>query len=137
MLFEIAKSLRALTRSPITTALNEAHRMAQHHLNAGGVAVAPGGADGGEDWLLPADIDLTAMDAAVAGKLVGAGGAGQGRPSALHIDNDGKVLVPADYVRRLGDGDFRRGQRWLEQVINDIRRQRVLMAARRAVAAQR
>jgi hypothetical protein len=45
--------------------------------------------------------------------------------------------VPGDYVRRLGDGDFERGKRLLDQVINDIRRRLVSMAARWAVAAQR
>jgi|HubBroStandDraft_6_1064221.scaffolds.fasta_scaffold1383028_1 hypothetical protein len=70
MLFEIAESLRALTRSPLTAAVNEAHRMAQHHLNAGG-AVASGGAGGGDNWMLQADIDLAAINAAIAAKLGG------------------------------------------------------------------
>ena len=36
MLFEIARSLRSLTRSPLQTALNEARKMARRHLEAGG-----------------------------------------------------------------------------------------------------
>jgi hypothetical protein len=35
------------------------------------------------------------------------------------------VLVPSDYIRRLGDGDYGRGKHWLDQLVNDMRRQRV------------
>jgi hypothetical protein len=39
MLFNLAQTLRSLTTSPISTAVNEAHRMAQRRLEAGGAAV--------------------------------------------------------------------------------------------------
>ena len=75
------------------------------------------------------------MDAAVSGKAERWRWAAGGRRCT--VDKNGRVLVPGDYVRRLGDGDFKRGKRLLDQVINDIRRRLVSMAARRAVAAQR
>ena len=132
MISELARSFRSLTASPITAALNQAHQMARRHLETGGAAVASGGQGAGRDFEIPHDIDLAAMDVAIQAKLRGGGGdgAGRARPSALHIKN-GRVLVPGDYLRRLGDGDYERGKRWLDQVINDVRRQRVLMAARR------
>jgi len=45
--------------------------------------------------------------------------------------------VRREQIERLGDSDFERGRRVLDQVIDDIRRLRVLTAARRAVAALR
>jgi hypothetical protein len=137
MIRELAKSFRAFTASPITAALNQAHQMARRHLETGGAAVASGGQGAGHEFELPHDIDLAAMDTAIQAKLRGGDGAGRARPSALHIDKNWRVLVPGDYVQRLGDGDFERGKRWLDQVINDVRRQRVLLTARRAVATRR
>jgi hypothetical protein len=43
MLFNRAQTLRALTTSPASTAINQAHRMAQRRLEAGGPAVAARG----------------------------------------------------------------------------------------------
>jgi len=33
---------------------------------------------------------------------------------------DGRIIVPTDYVQRLGDGDYDRGKRFLERVLADI-----------------
>jgi hypothetical protein len=41
MLFDLSHTLRSLTTSPITTAVNEARRMARRRLEAGGAATAP------------------------------------------------------------------------------------------------
>jgi hypothetical protein len=40
MLFDLSHTLRSLTASPITTAVNEARRMARRRLEAGGAATA-------------------------------------------------------------------------------------------------
>jgi hypothetical protein len=137
MIRELARSFGAFTASPITAALNQARQMARRHLEHGGAAVAPDEPDGHNDFVLPPDIDLAAMDAAIQAKLHGGDGAGLGsRRSALHIDKTGRVVVPDDYVRRLGGGDYERGKRLIDQFVNDIRRLRVLMATRRAAAAR-
>ena len=60
MLFNLAQTLRSLTTSPISTAVNEAHRMAQRRLEAGGAAVpARGRVDDGAGKR-PARISITA-----------------------------------------------------------------------------
>ena len=40
MFFNLAQTLRSLTMSPISTAVDQAHRMAQRRLEAGGPAVS-------------------------------------------------------------------------------------------------
>jgi hypothetical protein len=43
VLFNLGQTLRSLTTSPISTAVDQAHRMAQRRLEAGGAAVAARG----------------------------------------------------------------------------------------------
>jgi len=43
MLFNLAQTLRSLTTSPVSTAVNQAHRMARGRLEAGGPAVSARG----------------------------------------------------------------------------------------------
>jgi hypothetical protein len=43
MLFNLAQTLRSLTTSPISTAVDQAHRMAQRRLEAGGPALSARG----------------------------------------------------------------------------------------------
>jgi hypothetical protein len=64
MLFEMAKALRSLIRSPIASALHEARRMArpQFHFEEGGVVPThsrPGHQHGENDFVLPPDIDAS------------------------------------------------------------------------------
>src|SRR3977135_2108489 len=40
MLFNLAQTLRSLTTSPVSTAVDQAHRMARGRLEAGGAAVS-------------------------------------------------------------------------------------------------
>ncbi len=40
MLFNLAQTLRSLTTSPVSTAVDQAHRMARGRLEAGGPAVS-------------------------------------------------------------------------------------------------
>jgi hypothetical protein len=137
---ELAKSLGSLTASPINAALNEAHRMARRHLEDGGAAVGSGGRDGGHDFPLPLDVDPKAVAVAIEAKLGGAGSqsrAGDASRSLLESDTDGRLVIPGEHVQRLGEGDFDRGKRFLDRVVNEIRRQRVLMAARQAASMAR
>jgi hypothetical protein len=53
----------------------------------------------------------------------------------LGIDGDGRLVVPAHYVRRLGDRSIDRGKGALERIIADIRGRRVLLLARQASGA--
>lgn len=58
-MFNLAPTLRALTSgSPITTALNEARRMARRHLDTGGAAVSAQNRPGSAGFVVPADIAL-------------------------------------------------------------------------------
>jgi hypothetical protein len=137
----LAKSLGSLTGSPIDTALSQAHRMARRHLEAGGAAVGSGGRDGGHDFPVPLDVDPAAVAAEIKAKLRGGldrrTGHSEHALDILGTDADGRIAVRREQIERLGEGDFERGRRVLDRVINDIRRLRVLMAARRAVAVRR
>ena len=64
MLFDLARSLRSLTQlSPITTAVNEARRMARHHFEHGGAAASGRNGDqtSQRDFPLPSDIDVVEL----------------------------------------------------------------------------
>src|SRR2546430_16901941 len=70
MFFDLAKSLRSLTRSPIHSVIHEAHRFARHHLESGGnVRPDCGGSD--QDFVLPADVSASALASAIEGRLGG------------------------------------------------------------------
>src|SRR6185437_8602502 len=74
MLFEMARALRSLTRSPITSALHEARRMARPHFHfeEGGVVPHEGRVEdrhNEEHFLLPADVDAMAVALAINEKL--------------------------------------------------------------------
>jgi len=56
MLFGLAQSLRSLTRSPIATALDQAHQMARRHPETGGPVVSP--RSYADDDSVPADFVL-------------------------------------------------------------------------------
>jgi hypothetical protein len=119
----MAATLRSLTKSPITSALDQARRMAKQHLNAGGgVADAVGGGD--EGVVLPANIDTGAITAAISAALGARSGRPRGQPSSdmLVQRRDGRLVVRLDYIERLGDGDLARGERILVRLIDDQRR---------------
>jgi hypothetical protein len=114
----MAATLRSLTKSPITSALDQARRMAKQHLEAGGnVTSAADGDDGGVS--LPIGVDAGVVAAAIAAAL----GATSGRPRGQPLSNmlvqrrDGRFFVRRNYVERLGDGDFERGKRRLDRLL--------------------
>src|SRR3954454_7755183 len=131
-MFSLAPTLRALTfGSPITTAIREAHQMARRHLDRGGAAsakarLAP------EGFLVPADIDAAALAAALAKAIqakLPAGarmppGRDTGRPDVLQRMPNGQLVVPRTVLVRIGGGNADNGRRFLERLINEMRRGR-------------
>ena len=120
MLNEIARSLGALTRSPIQTAIDQAHRQAR--LFERGGTVPANGADKG--YVLPPDIEPIVVAVAIEATL------GHNRqwlprrarlPAALEIRSDGHIAVRAEYLSRLGDDDIQQGRRVLDRIIAEIR----------------
>ena len=129
MLFEMARALRSLTRSPITSALHEARRMARpFHFEEGGVVPHEGRVEERhreEDFLIPADVDPMAIALAVDEKLRG------GRTAQPGISDDpmrrlerragGRIVVAGHHLLRLGDGEFAKGKRFMHSLIARIR----------------
>lgn len=74
-LFGLGNTLRSMTRSPLTSALSEAHRMARLHLDSGGSAGSPHGdgddASGVTDFELPLDVDPIEVALAIETKMRG------------------------------------------------------------------
>ena len=131
MLFEIAKSLRSLTRSPITSALHEARRMARPHFHfeKGGLVVPHEGRvedqnDNG-DFLLPSDLDpmvvALALDAKLRGGRTAEPGIGADPMTALERRAGGRIAVPASRLLRLGDGRYDRGRQFMHGLIASLR----------------
>ena len=131
MLLGLAHSLRSLTTSPATAALQQAHRMAQRRLAAGGAsdAVRPVENDDDDtDYLLPSDVDPALVAIAIHAKL----NAGRGAQAGLGDDllnvlerrAGGRVVVPTHHVLRIGDGRFDLGRRFLHGIIGQIRARR-------------
>src|SRR3954465_6699585 len=92
-------TFRALTSgSPITTALDEARRMARRHLETGGAVVPAQGRKRSAGFLVPAEVDGAALVAAIGAKLRAGDNTGSGRnnrlPNLLERRSDGQVLVP-------------------------------------------
>ena len=118
MLFEMARALRSLTRSPITSALHEARRMARPHFHfeEGGVVPHEGRVEDRDDegdFLLPPDVDPMAVALAIDEKLRGGRtaqpGIGDDPMQLLERRAGGRVVVPASRLLRLGDGRYNRG----------------------------
>jgi hypothetical protein len=114
----MAATLRSLTKSPITSALDQARRMAKQHLEAGG-NVTPAAGDGDAGVVLPAGIDASGIASAIVSALGANCGRLRGQPSAdmLVQQRDGRFFVRRNYVERLGDGDFERRKRRLERLL--------------------
>jgi hypothetical protein len=121
----MAATLRSLTKSPITSALDQARRMAKQHLESGGnVAPAVGGDDDGV--VLPAGVDAGAMASAIAAAL---GARSERRrvqsPSEMLVQRrDGRLVVRRTAVERLGGGDFESGKRILVRLFDNQRHRR-------------
>jgi len=129
MLFEMARALRSLTRSPITSALHEARRMARPHFHfkEGGIVPHEGRVDGQNDdgdFLLPADVDPMDVALAIHQKLRDGQttpGLGDDPMMLLERRAGGRIVVGGHHLLRLGDGNFAKGKRFMHSVIARIR----------------
>ena len=132
MLFEMAKALRSLTRSPLTSALHEARRMARPHFRFGEGGVVPHEGrvedrDDEGDFLLPPDIDAMAVALAIDEKLRDgrkAAGLGDDPMMLLQRRVGGRIVVAGHHLLRLGDGDFAKGKRFMHSLMARIRHRR-------------
>src|SRR2546423_11200784 len=113
MFFDLAKSLRSLTRSPIHSVIHEAHRFARHHLESGG-NVTPHKTIGDQDFVLPPDVSASAVASAIEDRLRGQRFSSRKRGIdavvPLQTNADGKVVMPAELMLALGDGSADRGR---------------------------
>jgi len=64
MFFDLARSLRSLTRSPLHWAVHEAHRMARRPLETGGSAT-PDDTIGEQAFVLPPDVGAAEVERAI------------------------------------------------------------------------
>jgi hypothetical protein len=112
MLFELARSLRSLTRSPAIAAIEEAHRMARRRFESGGATRGPADKPNTPDFALPAGVDPVQVAMAIERKLRSGrslANSSNGALKALQRRSDGRVVVPAELVKRLGGGKMDRG----------------------------
>lgn len=124
----LTNTLRSLTMSPGTAAIQEAHRMARRRLEAGGPAAPRHAAVDDQadpnDVLLPADIDDDQVLKAVEAELRRRGVQPADAPPLIAKRAGGRVVVPGVHVLRLGGGHHGRGRRFLYAVISEIRGKR-------------
>ena len=129
MLFGLGNTLRSLTTSPATAALQQAHRMARRRLESGGAASSKrsrGDDDAADaEFVLPSDIDPAEVALAIHAKLDADRGAQAGLgDDLLHVLErraGGRVVVPGCHLLRLGDCRFDRGKRFMHGVISKLR----------------
>ena len=127
MLFEMARSLRSLTRSPIESILHAARRMARPGFEEGGTVPTEGrivdqNDDG--DFLLPQDVDPMVVALAIDEKLRDgrkAAGLGDDPMRLLERRAGGRIVVAGHHLLRLGEGRFDRGRQFMHSLIARIR----------------
>ena len=132
MLFEIARSLRSLTRSPIESALHSARHMARpFRFEEGGVVPHEGRVEDQNDdgdFLLPSDLDpmvvALALDAKLRGGRTTQAGIGDDPMQLLERRVGGRVVVGGHHLLRLGDGDFAKGKQFMHSLIARIQHRR-------------
>lgn len=123
MLFGLHNVLSSLTTSPATTAIDQAHRMAQRRLADGGAAPGLSGSEKKVepvDLVLPDDVDAAAVAKAVRQQL--------GIPDSddpLHpLERrklGGRVVLGGRHLLRLGDGHFEKGRAFVHRIVREIR----------------
>ena len=129
MLFEMARALRSLTRSPIESALQSARHMARPHFHfeEGGVVPHEGRVEDQNDdgdFLLPSDLDpmvvALALDAKLRGGRTAQPGIGEDPMTVLERRAGGRIAVPASRLLRLGDGRYDRGRQFMYSLIASL-----------------
>ena len=120
----LGNSFRAMTMSPIQSALNAAHWMARRHLETGGSAVSsrkpPNARPYATEIVLPSDVDPAVIAQALRAKL----GAGEVDDSLWPLERKklgGRVVLQRRHILRLGDGRFDKGRAFLHGLVKDIR----------------
>jgi hypothetical protein len=128
MIFELARSLRALT-SPLTAALHEAHQMTRpFHFEEGGAVPHEGRVvdhDDDGDFLLPPDVDPMVVALAIDEKLRDgrkAAGLGDDPMRLLERRAGGRIVVAGHHLLRLGDGNFAKGREFMHGLVAKLRR---------------
>jgi len=130
MLFEMARALRSLTRSPIESALHSARHMARpFRFEEGGVVPHEGRVEEENDdgdFLLPSDLDpmvvALALDAKLRGGRTAQPGIGEDPMTVLERRAGGRIAVPSSRLLRLGDGRYDRGRHFMHGLIASLRR---------------
>ena len=127
MLFEMARALRSLTRSPIESALHSARHMARpFRFEEGGVVPHEGRVDGQNDdgdFLLPADVDPMDVALAIDQKLRDGRTRSLGDDPMMLLERraGGRIVVAGHHLLRLGDGNFAMGRQFMHSLIARIR----------------
>jgi len=128
MLFEMARALRSLTRSPIESALHSARHMARpFRFEEGGVVPHEGRVEDQNDdgdFLLPADVDPITVALALDEKLrhgQTTPGLGDDPMMLLERRAGGRIVVGSHHLLRLGDGDFAKGKQFMHGLVARIR----------------
>ena len=129
MLFEMARALRSLTRSPIESALHSARHMARPFwFEEGGVVPHEGRVEDQNDngdFVLPSDLDpmvvALALDAKLRGGKTAQSGVGDDPMQLLERRAGGRIAVPASRLLRLGDGRYDRGRQFMYSLIASLR----------------
>ena len=129
MLFEMARALRSLTRSPITSALHEARRMARphYHFEEGGAVSHEGRVEDqhneqefdAEPMLVALAIDERLRDGRTAQP-----GLSDDPTMLLERRAGGRIVVAGHHLLRLGDGNFAKGKRFMHSLIARVRHRR-------------
>ena len=132
MLFEMARALRSLTRSPIESALHSARHMARpFHFQEGGTVPTQGRVveePVEQDFVLPPDLDPLVVAMAIEAKLRGGRtaqpGLGDNPTTLLERRAGGRIVVAGHHLLRLGDGNFAKGRQFMRGLITKLRRRR-------------
>jgi hypothetical protein len=124
----MARALRSLTRSPITSALHSARHMARpFRFEEGGVVPHEGRVDGQNDdgdFLLPADVDPMDVALAIDQKLCDGRTRSLGDDPMMLLERraGGRIVVGGHHLLRLGDGDFAKGKQFMHGLVAQLRR---------------
>ena len=115
---------RSLTLSPMNAALQQAHQMARRRLETGGAttpAPKPKADLAPRDFMLPLDVDAMEVRKAIEAKL----GKSTSQQAVLKRRADGRFVVLARHLLRMGDGRFDRGRQFMHGLIRQLRARRM------------
>jgi hypothetical protein len=103
--------------------------MARRRFESGGATDGPSEKPTAPDFVLPAGVDPLQVAMAIETKLRSGrslANSSNGALNALQRQSDGRVVVPAEVVKRLGGGKMDRGVNLLDGIIAHIRTLRML-----------